>query len=848
MKSIQERKKKDNVKVASTQEYLNIKDIYDGIVETYDKRYIGYVEIYPMNFAKLELDEQIDTIGTYLNLFQTDNIQRFKIKIMNEPTEPTELISNLKRINKAETNLSLKTELNDYLKFIETQSINNAVSKSYWFIWEYTGRNGKKADTLEEIIEEMLDQRAYVEDVFRACSNPVFIPDEDEESGETYDRHVLKFLYRFYNRRSAKNETFDDRVDRILDDIHLYNSMTGDEKELAFEDVLASKGMSFNSRHYMTIDGQCLSFVALNGNTWRAENSIEWVNTLTNVGAYVDVDVIARRLPRTVVTMALGGYNKISKDLLEGFRKDNMFTNMLYGKRQSTLYYSEAINDMNQQLYEVGIILTCRANSPKACKRLNKIVKDTVEQKQKLPCIETTCLNEDLFKMTEPDIQFTAPFKYISHNLLTEDLASTYCYTAYQLSDSKGFVMGLSNSVMQVIDNFNSSRYSNANIVILGTPGAGKTATMMMMGRRMYFNGIRIKYIIPKKGFEYETLCKAMNGNFISVFPGSTVCLNPFDIIPEDEMNSEYLSEETKVNKRGSLLSKKISQLTTWIQLLAVKEPQSDKEKWFCRSNMTKINLILNNLYNDFGITDDNNSIFEDVKTKTLKKVPIIQDFYDRIAEDEDLEGIKILLEVFVSGSCKNFNGQTNIKRGLFDVYDCDEDFIESNLFPSMLFLCFMDAYGQIKANNMIKDMLFLDEVWKMMADPSAAEIVKDCFKIIRSYGGGCMVGTQQLNDLKKAGADGEAVLGCSDIKILLRMDENEVDTVMNTYSLTPVDRKKIIKFPAHGKGLMLTSSDKITLDLDLTDWELNLFNTAVDKRLEKMEKAKARQKANAVS
>lgn len=841
MKNIQQTKNK-KTKEGSTQEYINVKDIYDGIVETYDGKYIGYVEIYPMNIAKLEIEEQIETLGIYVNLFQTGMFKRFKIKIMNEPSEPTELVANLKRLNKNETNDSLKNELQDYLKFIQHQSQNNAVTKSYWFIWEYTGRQGKMADTKEEILEEMFDQRSFVQDVFRACGNPVFEPD-DSENGENYNRHILKFLYRFYNRLSCKHESFDERADRIIEDLNIYNSMNPNaNKDITYADVLAPKGLSFTSRHYHKMDGQCISYVAVNGNTWRDKQSIRWIDYLTNTNAYTDLDIDVKEVPRMAASMGLGTYNKLSGDILDVVRHENFITRGLVGKRQSTLYYAHAMKEQEQELYDVGLVLSVRTTSPKACKRLNKIVKDQIETKNKLPCIQTTCMNEELFKLTEPIIQYTPAFKYIAHNVLTEDLASTYCYSAYEISDAKGFVMGIANNVVQIIDNFNSSRYSNANIVILGTPGAGKTATMMMMGHRMYFNGIRIKYIIPKKGFEYETLCKAMNGNFISVFPGSTVCLNPFDIIPEDEMNTEYLSEETKVNKRGSLLSKKVSQLITWLELLAVREPARDRERWFCRSNMTKINLMLNQLYNDIGITDDNNSIFEDVKTRKLKRVPTIQDFYDRIKNDEELEGIRILLDVFINGSCKNFNGQTNVTRGLFDVYDCDEDYIESNLFPSMLFLCFMDAYGQIKANNMVKDMLFLDEVWKMMADPSAAEIVKDCFKIIRSYGGGCMVGTQQLNDLKKAGPDGEAVLGCSDIKILLRMEENEVDTVMDTYSLTQADKKMITKFPAHGKGLMLTSNDKIKLNLDLTDWELNLFNTAVDKRLEKMEKARAMQ------
>ena len=84
---------------------------------------------------------------------------------------------------------------------------------------------------------------------------------------------------------------------------------------------------------------------------------------------------------------------------------------------------------------------------------------------------------------------------------------------------------------------------------------------------------------------------------------------------------------------------------------------------------------------------------------------------------------------------------------------------------------------------------------------------------------------------LKKAGKSGEAVLGCSDLSILLKMKPEQIDLVEQTFRLTDADKKTIDHFPANGKGLLITNNDRLKIDLIATEWEKKLFNTSIDKR-----------------
>ena len=76
-------------------------------------------------------------------------------------------------------------------------------------------------------------------------------------------------------------------------------------------------------------------------------------------------------------------------------------------------------------------------------------------------------------------------------NVLTSGAASCYPFTAYELSDDNGILLGVNkyNNSLVIVDIFNSAAYKNANIAIMGTSGAGKTFTLQLMALRMRRKG-----------------------------------------------------------------------------------------------------------------------------------------------------------------------------------------------------------------------------------------------------------------------------------------------------------------------------------------------------------------------
>lgn len=89
--------------------------------------------------------------------------------------------------------------------------------------------------------------------------------------------------------------------------------------------------------------------------------------------------------------------------------------------------------------------------------------------------------------------------------MLTTGAASCYPFTAYELSNDNGILLGVNkyNNSLVIVDIFNSAVYRNANIAIVGTSGAGKTFTMQLMALRMRRKGIQVFIIAPLKGHDF---------------------------------------------------------------------------------------------------------------------------------------------------------------------------------------------------------------------------------------------------------------------------------------------------------------------------------------------------------
>lgn len=155
--------------------------------------------------------------------------------------------------------------------------------------------------------------------------------------------------------------------------------------------------------------------------------------------------------------------------------------------------------------------------------------------------------------------------KATRRNALTKGIASTYPFCSYEFCDDNGILVGINehNNSLIIVDIFNTALYKNANSVILGTSGSGKTFLIQLLALRLRLQNIPVMIIAPLKGHEFKKVCLAIGGQYIKISPAPEHCINIMEI-RKSTIELEFEDDDftqVKQSREESLLLSKIQKL-----------------------------------------------------------------------------------------------------------------------------------------------------------------------------------------------------------------------------------------------------------------------------------------------
>lgn len=403
--------------------------------------------------------------------------------------------------------------------------------------------------------------------------------------------------------------------------------------------------------------------------------------------------------------------------------------------------------------------------------------------------------------------------KLSSRNVLTSGMVATYPFVSNEMYDENGVLVGLNsfNNSLVMIDRFNSSKYKNANMCVLGTSGSGKSYFVKMMINRNRYTDT-IQYVIDPDR-EYSNLCEKLGGTLIR-FSGKE-SINIMDI------------RENTVDDNESYLQNKISKLNAFFSLIF--ESMLPEEKSLLEEHIIKV-------YEKYQITFDNESLFENceknslIKTKRFKtfdKMPRLGDLYDSIKTDRQLKKYATVLKPYITGSMKYMNEYTNVNVSnqlvIADIYDVEEDKV-----PIIMFLITELYWDKIREKRDRKKIIYLDEVWKLINKThEAAEFVFKIFKTIRKFGGAATAITQDINDFFSLddGKYGQGIINNSSIKCIFQLEENNILKLNEVINLSEEEKYRLLNME-RGKCILHAGRNKLMIDIKATDKEHEIINT----------------------
>ena len=399
-------------------------------------------------------------------------------------------------------------------------------------------------------------------------------------------------------------------------------------------------------------------------------------------------------------------------------------------------------------------------------------------------------------------------------NVLTSGLISTYPFITSSIFDEEGIFIGknIYNNSLIFVDRYNTEKYRNANMCIFGTSGAGKSFYTKLLILRYRLMGIEQYVIDPER--EYVNLAKELNGTEIKIGPSSNTFVNVFDI-----------REESLEDGEKGYLATKIAKLIGFFNLIFGE--LNEEEKAILEEKIIELYKLKNINFDDESLFIKNTNNIISKKFKSNCDMPILEEFYEILKNDEKTKKFSIKLIPFVKGSLKFFNNYTNIELNnkliIADVYELGEENLKYGMY------LFTELFwDKIKINRKKKKAIYLDEIWRLIGVTSNKEVasfIYKIFKTIRKYGGSGVAITQDISDLfsLENGIYGKSILSNSSIKSFFLLEEDNIKILSENVNLS--EKEKIeIKSLKRGESLMFIGDNHILAKIECSEKEKKII------------------------
>ncbi len=441
-----------------------------------------------------------------------------------------------------------------------------------------------------------------------------------------------------------------------------------------------------------------------------------------------------------------------------------------------------------ERFFQMSLYVTLYGENLAEIEQATKRLESTLASLLILPKTATLQM-EDGFKSTIP---LGIDNLFIARNMDTTSLSSTFPFTSATLSQDKGIMYGLNqqNGSLVVFDRFT---LENANEVVFGKSGSGKSFLIKLEAMRQFMFGTEVIIIDPEG--EYEAVTKTLGGEYVVFTPTSPIKINPFDLA------GLYKEEENE-------LGLKILSLHGLLKIVMGElDSMSD----------AILDRALVETYRQKGITTD---------PATQKRTPpLLEDLYKVLLgmEENHAQDLALRLEKFIKGSLSGiFNQQSN-----FDITNPFTVFsirgLEDNLRSIAMHIILDFVWTRVKS-NLKKRLLILDEAWHLMKYEDSASFVYGIAKRARKYFLALTTATQDVQDFLSTDY-GKAVLSNSSIQVLLKQSPTEIELVAEIFYLSKGEKELLLSVDV-GEGLFFAGQSHVVIKIVAAPFEKTLATT----------------------
>ena len=361
---------------------------------------------------------------------------------------------------------------------------------------------------------------------------------------------------------------------------------------------------------------------------------------------------------------------------------------------------------------------------------------------------------------------------------------------------------------------------NNANLIILGTSGSGKSTAAKLMVRSHIRNDNQIVIIDPEG--EFEEMTKMYGGDFIDLGKGGEFgMINPLEVVVDAD------DEEIAQGLGYTVLTRTIQTVKAFLKYY---DPSVTEDV------VNMFSEILQDTYKRFGI--DFNSDFTQFKSSDY---PTFKDVYatirgkllsmtEKTHERDVLEMLELKIRPIIKELKYYFDGHTTISpKSDFIVFNIRELMnSDTNIRNALFFNVLKYAWG-LTLDREINTILMVDEAHVLLSGNNTlgADFLAQVQRRARKYNTGTIIITQQPSDFSDPGVitQGKAIFDNASYYLVMGLKKQAVEDLAKLIDLNENEKEAVKKFN-QGEALFVCGSRRMQINIIATEQELDSFGS----------------------
>ncbi len=361
---------------------------------------------------------------------------------------------------------------------------------------------------------------------------------------------------------------------------------------------------------------------------------------------------------------------------------------------------------------------------------------------------------------------------------------------------------------------------NNANMIILGTSGSGKSTAAKLLIRSHIRNGYKVICLDPEG--ELEEMCKNVNGSFLDLGKGGDFgMINPLEVVPDADQ------EELDQGLGYTVLTRALQTLKAFMKYLT---PSIEEDV------LAMFSEVVQDTYKRYKIDFDTD--FSKLKSEDF---PTFDDVYatvkgrllsmpDKTRERDVMERLELKIRPLVKELRYYFCGHTTLRIDsniiVFNIRELMNS--DENIRNALFFNILKFAWG-LSLDKESTTVLCVDEAHVLLSTRNelGAEFLAQIQRRARKYNTGTIIITQQPTDFAAQNliVHGKAIFDNASYYLVMGLKKQATEDLALLIDLNESEMDSI-KYYNQGEALFICGSRRMRVNVLCTQEELDSFGS----------------------